>query len=98
MIHAPGCICGKRLFLIEPELCSWCGRGVCVVPSSGRGARLRRLPRDLGAFEREGRRPDPHLDNVVRLDRLREAWKVPPVPEPSRLDLTLGGDEWAEAA
>jgi DNA-binding CsgD family transcriptional regulator len=44
-------------------------------------SRLRRLPRDLGAFVREGRHPDPHLDNVVRLDRLRrDAWKVPPVP------------------
>lgn len=72
--YADGCKCGKRLFLVgEPELCFWCGRGPVQLVRRGRGSRLRRLPRDLGAFVREGRRPDPNLDNVVRLDRLRNA-------------------------
>jgi DNA-binding CsgD family transcriptional regulator len=79
------CICGKaslRLSIVTEGICNWCGRGVPTAPAKiGRGSRLRRLPWDLGAFVREGRHPDPHLDNVVRLDRLRDRWKVPPVPE-----------------
>lgn len=66
------------MFADDPEHCAKCGRGPCRVPPFSRAPRLRRLPRDLGAFQREGRHPDPNLDNVVRLDRLRkESWKVP---------------------
>lgn len=79
----------------DPEYCIWCGRGPCRLPPSRRAGQLRRLPRDLGAFVREGRRPDPNLDNVVRLDRLRrDAWKVPPAP-PS-LSLVLAGEDWPD--
>ena len=56
----------------------WCGHGEPVGEIEAKmPRRLRRLPRDLGAIQREGRRPDPHLDNVVRLDRLKDFWKVP---------------------
>ena len=78
------CKCGKRLLEDFNEgTCLSCGYGdVQIAPVGlGRCRRLRRLPQDLGAILREGRRPDPHLDNVVRLDRLRDAWKVPAVPD-----------------
>jgi hypothetical protein len=87
--RAGGCVCGKRLLLAFNEgTCLCCGHGdvqPAAVPYGARPSRLRRLPRDLGAFQREGRRPDPNLENVVRLDRLRDRWKVP------RLELIEGG-------
>lgn len=98
MIRAPECICGKApdgRMIVADGTCLWCGRGVCANPSNlGRRVRLRRLPRDLGALAREGRRPDPQLDNVVRLDRLREAWKVPHGPLRAVRE-SLAGD-WSE--
>lgn len=75
MIHAPGCICGKHLYIIEPALCSWCGRGQCETPKHGH-RRSHRLPRDLGQLQREGRRPDLAYENVVRLDRLPKAFST----------------------
>jgi hypothetical protein len=92
-VYGGGCICGKAhegRMLVADGTCLWCGRGTCrTPPRAGRSPRLRRLPRDLGALQREGRRPDPHLDNVVRLDRLREAWKMPPAPAFTDADLAL---------
>jgi DNA-binding CsgD family transcriptional regulator len=87
--YARGCTCGKRM-VFEPHVCLWCGRGQYKLDVIREVPRLRRLPWDLGALQREGRRPDPHLDNVVRLDRLRDAWKVPPAPavEPDEVPLT----------
>lgn len=82
MKRAPGCRCKNPLFFTEePEHCFRCGRGPCTVNVYGRRPmRRRRLPDDLGAFVREGRRPDPHLENVVRFDRLRPGPRtVPPV-------------------
>lgn len=76
---APGCICGKRMVFAGEGTCLWCGRGPCAMLAVRRMPRLRRLPWDLGAIQREGKRPDPHLENVVRLDRLRDWWKVPPL-------------------
>jgi hypothetical protein len=87
--RAEGCICGRRLLLAFNEgTCLCCGHGdvqPAAAPYGARPIRLRRLPRDLGALLREGRRPDPNLENVVRLDRLRDRWKVP------RLELIEGG-------
>lgn len=99
-VFGGGCKCGKareRRMLVADGICLWCGRGVCSTPPSpDRRARLRRLPRDLGALQREGRRPDPCLENVVRLDQLRDRWMVPR-PVPARpLELTLAGDDWLQ--
>lgn len=91
------CICEKRMFVVF-GICFWCGHGVPEAPpEAGRAARLRRLPRDLGAFVREGRRPDPHLDNVVRLERLRERWKVPRLQlvEPDLRECVTCGEPFA---
>jgi hypothetical protein len=72
VFYAQGCRCSRPLmFSDDPEHCIRCGRGPCVVLFPARAARRRRLPMDLGTLQREGRRPDPHLENVVRLDRLR---------------------------
>jgi hypothetical protein len=100
--RANGCKCGRMLASSDdPMHCFWCGHGPCVLPAYGRAIRMRRLPRDLGAIQREGKRPDPLLENVVRLDRLRDGWKVPPVSASLRLVETLAGDwpdELREAA
>jgi hypothetical protein len=78
MLSPSHCRCVDPLvFADDPQHCFRCGKGPCAMPPGGRAIRLRRLPWDLGALQREGRRPDPHLDNVVRLDRLRDGWKVP---------------------
>lgn len=76
MEFAPSeCICGKHLFVaVNDGTCWWCGYGDVKVRKRDHGrARTPRLPRDLGALQREGRRPDPYADNVVRLDRLPNA-------------------------
>jgi hypothetical protein len=64
-----GCRCGKHLFEQENEgTCMWCGHGLPIVRkrvSLYRG--LLRLPRDLGAILREGRRLNPgRFENVRR--------------------------------
>ena len=92
------CICGKARrgeSLVSEGICHWCGRGVPIAPMCGhRLPRLRRLPRDLGVFQREGRRLDPNFDNVVRLDRLRRYWAVPRVaPEGPTATATATVDE-----
>jgi hypothetical protein len=76
-MFARGCECveGPLTFADEPRHCSRCGRGPCR-NSPYRGERSgrvcpERLPVDLGALVREGRRPALALDNVVRLDALR---------------------------
>lgn len=75
--YALGCQCGHPLYLKDdPEHCLRCGHGPCVLPRLPTHNRRRTLPRDLGAFQREGRRPDPNLDNVVRLDRLRRSRRI----------------------
>jgi DNA-binding CsgD family transcriptional regulator len=70
--RAAGCRCTRPLvFADDPEHCCRCGHGPCAPLLAVRVTRRRRLPWDLGALQREGRRPDPHLENVVRFDRLR---------------------------
>jgi hypothetical protein len=85
-----GCICGKAhagRTIVAEGTCLWCGRGTCSGGTIDGGrkrdrpVRLRRLPSDLGQVAREGRRPDPLLDNVVQLDDWRQWWKVPRVDE-----------------
>lgn len=90
------CRCGKLLRFDDSGTCLWCGHGDIVIRALDlRRPRLRRLPRDLGTIQREGRRPDPHLDNVVRLDRLRDRWKVPRLASLKHIEETLDGD-WSE--
>jgi hypothetical protein len=90
------CKCGKARqgrALVSDGICHWCGRGVPVAPPfRGRTPRLRRLPRDLGQLQREGRHPDLNLENVVRLDRLRRHWSIPRV-EPVEKDTPSG--DWS---
>jgi hypothetical protein len=67
---ASGCVCGRR-FLQEANegTCLICGHGdVDVAPCLDISrARLRRLPRNLGAILREGRRLAPgRFENVAR--------------------------------
>lgn len=93
MRYATNCRCHDPLvFDDEPEHCFRCGRGPFQMAASGRARRRRRLPWDLGALHREGRRPDPHLENVVRLDRLRDQPRAPQL----HLVETLAGDDWPE--
>ncbi|HWT25844.1 MAG TPA: hypothetical protein VN213_20230 [Solirubrobacteraceae bacterium] len=71
------CKCGRRLLMeLNEGTCLLCGHGhVATGPASAyatsRTPRLRRLPRNLGDFHREGRRVDPRCDNVI--PRLRRA-------------------------
>lgn len=77
--HAGPCDCNDTLiFADEPHHCHRCGHGPLQTPPAKRPLAMRRLPRDLGAIQRAGRRPDPNLENVVQLDRIRR-------PQPPRL-------------
>lgn len=60
------CRCHKHMLEAANEgTCLWCGHGDVHEAAAQASTRRRRLPRDLGALAREGRRPDPRLDNVV---------------------------------
>ncbi len=74
--HPSGvCRCGKRMFQASNETCAWCGHGTVTVTREDllidelahTPARLGRprLPRDLGALQREGRYPSDRFANVV---------------------------------
>lgn len=63
------CICTKRMLENANEgTCLWCGHGDAHSIHTITEARLARLPRDLGAHQREGRRfPDRTFENIQRL-------------------------------
>lgn len=70
--HTGTCGCDDPLvFADEPRHCHRCGHGPLNTPPAKQPPTMRRLPRDLGAIQRAGNRPDPNLENVVRLDRIR---------------------------
>lgn len=70
---AHGCRCGKHLFEhVNEGTCWWCGHGDVRTPATPRS--LARLPRDLGALQREGRRiPFGVFEHVVRREALTGA-------------------------
>lgn len=66
---APNCICGKHLLeLFNEGTCLWCGHGQATSIHTIRDKRLAALPRELGDFQREGRRlPFGVFENVTRI-------------------------------
>lgn len=67
------CRCGKRMLQRANEgTCLWCGHGDVEIPVKSELRKRRRLPVDLGALAREGRRADPRLDNVIPCIRRRQ--------------------------
>lgn len=67
-VAAPGCICGRRFMQTANEgTCLSCGHGDPEVhPCMTLPHDMRRLPRDLGALLRSGRRLSPVLYQNVR--------------------------------
>lgn len=92
---AGACICGKahvRSMFVFDGICMWCGHGTPSTPVA-KDRRGPRLPRDLGALQREGRRVPLRFPNVVHMDRLRgrmPRW----VPRRDPLDRTFAGEDW----
>jgi hypothetical protein len=53
-----GCLCGKRMFqLVNEGTCCWCGHGEIRSAKVVELRQFRRVSRDLGSLNREGRRP-----------------------------------------
>lgn len=65
----PDCICGKHMLADANEgTCLWCGHGAAHSIHTIQDRRLAPLPRDLGGYQREGRRPPFGVfENVTRL-------------------------------
>lgn len=67
-MHTAGCLCGRGFFQEANEgTCLSCGHGDVAVTRVSLEGGLLRLPRDLGAILREGRRMSPgRFQNVRR--------------------------------